>query len=54
MGNFSDEVLPENMALSLGGFFAHAKSSFHQAEVKAKEQQALTDELALVKEQMAN
>jgi len=41
------------MALSLGGLLARANSSSHQAEVRAKEQQALTDELAMVKEQMA-
>jgi len=53
MGNFTDEALPESMALSLGGFLARTNSSSHQAEVKAKEQQALTEELVLVKEQMA-
>jgi len=53
LGNFADEALPESKALSLGGFLARTSSSFHQAEVKAKEHQALADELALVKEQMA-
>jgi len=52
-GNFTDEALPESIALSLGGFLTRANSSFHQAEVKAKEKQALADELVLVKEQMA-
>ena len=54
MGNFTDEALPESMVLSLGGFFARANSSFHQAEVKAKEQHAFANELSLVKEQMVN
>jgi len=53
MGNSTDETLQESMTLSLGGFFARANSSTHQAEVKAKEQQALSDELAQLKEQMA-
>ncbi|XP_068504109.1 uncharacterized protein [Phaseolus vulgaris] len=40
------------MALSLGGLLARANFSSHQAEVRAKEQQALVDELTQVKEQM--
>jgi len=42
------------MALSLGEFFARANSSSHKVELKTKEQQALADELARVKEQLAN
>ena len=53
MGNSADEALQESIALSLGGFFARVNSSFHQVEAKTKEQQALIDELAQVKEQMA-
>ena len=45
--------MQESLALSLGEFFARAKSSSHEAELKTKEQQALSEELALVKEQMA-
>jgi len=54
MGNSADKALQESMSLSLGGFFARATSYFHQAEAKTKKQQALTDELAQVKEQMTN
>ena len=53
LGNLDDGTLPENMALSLGGVLARAIFSSHQAEVRAKEQQALANELAQVKEQMA-
>jgi len=42
------------MALSLGEFFAHANASSHEAEWMTKEQLALTEELAQVKEQLAN
>jgi len=48
-----DGALPENMALSLGGLLARASFSSYQAEVRAKEQHALTNELAQVKEQTA-
>ena len=51
--NLADEMLPEDMTLSLGGLLARANSSSHQAEVRAKEQQALADELDTMKEQMA-
>jgi len=47
-------LIQQGIALSLGGFFARANSLLHQSEVKAKEHQALADELALVKGQMAN
>jgi len=46
LGNLDDGVLPENMTLSLGGLLARANFSSHQAEVRANEQQTLTDELA--------
>jgi len=49
-----DEALLEGIALSLGGFFARANSFLHHFEAKAKEYQALADELALVKGQLAN
>jgi len=49
-----DEALLEGITLNLGGFFARANSLLHQSEAKAKEHQALADELAVVKEQMAN
>jgi len=54
MGSSTDEALQESMALSLGEFLARANSSSHEDELKTKEQQALTDELAQVKEQLAN
>jgi len=44
----------ENLAFSLGEFFAQANTFSHEAESKAKEQLALAEELALVKEQLAN
>ena len=53
-GSSVDEALMEGIALSLGGFFARANSLLHQSEAKAKEHQALADELALVKGQMTN
>ncbi|XP_068486773.1 uncharacterized protein [Phaseolus vulgaris] len=54
MGSSTDEALQESMALILKEFFARANSSFHEAELKTKEQQALADELVQVKEQLAN
>jgi len=51
MGSSTDEALQESMTLSLGDFFARSNSSSHEAEMKTKEQQALADELARVKEQ---
>jgi len=54
MGSSTEEALQESMALNLGEFFARANSSSHEAELKTREQQALADELARVKEQLAN
>ena len=54
MGSSTDEAVQESLALSLGEFFAHANSSSHKAELKTKEQQALAEDLARVKEQLAN
>jgi len=42
------------LALNLSEFFAQAHTSSHEAELKTKEQLALAEELALVKEQLAN
>ena len=53
LGNLDNGALPENMALSLGGLLARASFSSHQAEVRARERQTLTDELAQLKEHMA-
>jgi len=53
MGSSTTEAVQENLALSFGEFFAHANSSSHEAELKTKEQLALAEELALVKEELA-
>jgi len=54
MGSSTNEAVQENLALSLGEFFAQAHASSHEIELKAKEQLTLVEELALVKEQLAN
>jgi len=54
MGSSTNEAVQENLALSLGEFFAQANASSREAELKAKEQMALAEELALVKMQLAN
>ena len=54
MGSSTNEAVQENLALNLGEFFAKANACSHEAELKAKEQLALAEELALVKEQLAN
>jgi len=50
MESSTNEAVQENLALSLGEFFAHANVSSHEAELKTKEQLALAEELARVKE----
>jgi len=52
-GSLSDEAVQEKWALYLGEFLARANSSSREAEKKSQEHQALAEELALVKEQMA-
>ena len=54
MGSYTIEAVQKNLALSLGEFFAQANASSHEAELETKEQLALVEELALVKEQLAN
>jgi len=53
MVSSTSEVVRENLALSFGEFFAQADTFSHEAESKTKEQLALAEELALVKEQLA-
>jgi len=53
MGSSTPEAVQENLALSLGEFLAQANASSHEVELKAKEQLALAEELALAKEQLA-
>jgi len=54
MGSSTNEAVRENLALSLGEFFAQVDTFSQEAESKTKEQLALAEELALVKEQLAN
>ena len=48
----TDEAVEESVAYSLREHFSRASSWRHQTEARAREYQALADELALVKEQM--
>jgi len=50
----ADEAVVESAAYCLGEFFSRASSWRHQTETRAREYQALADELALVKEQMTD
>jgi len=47
----ADEAVVESVAYCLGEFFSHASSWRHQTETRARDYQALAEELALVKEQ---
>ena len=56
MGSFNEKDAQESLRAwppSHGEFFAQADAFSHEAESKAKEQLALAEELALVKEQLA-
>ena len=53
MGSSNEKVVRESLALNLGEFFAQVDAFSHEAESKAKEKLALAEELALVKEQLA-
>ena len=53
MGSSNENNVRESLALSFGELFAQADAFSHEAESKAKEQLALVEELALVKEQLA-
>jgi len=53
IGSSNEEAVRESLALSFGEFFTQDDAFSHEAESKAKEQLALAEELALVKEQLA-
>jgi len=53
MGSSNEKAVRESLALNFGEFFAQANAFSHEVESKAKEQLALAEELALVKEQLA-
>jgi len=53
MGSSNEKAVQESLTLSLGEFFAQADGFSHEVESKAKEQLDLAEELALVKEQLA-
>jgi len=53
VGNSVDEAMRKNLALGVGEFLALANAFSHEAQSNVKEQRALAEELALVKEQLA-
>jgi len=50
-GGPTDKAMEESVARSLGEYFSRASSWWQQTKARAKEYQALADELALLKEQ---